>query len=67
MANNTNVNQVIFGTTTLIDLTNDTITPEHLFKGITAHMADGSITTGIAEVKVNGTMLIMPDGLIQII
>ena len=60
------INQIIYGTSTLIDLTNDTVTPEHLFKGITAHLADGSTTTGTAEVKVEGTKLIMPEGLIQI-
>jgi len=29
-------------------------------------MADGSITTGTAEVKVEGTTLIMPAGLISV-
>ena len=66
MANNTNINKVIYGTSTLIDLSNDTVTPECLFKGLVAHMADGSITTGTAEVKVEGTILIMPTGLISV-
>lgn len=66
MTNNTYINQVIFGTSTLIDLTNDTVTPEHLFKGIIAHMADGSTTTGTAEVTVVGTKLIMPTGFISV-
>lgn len=35
------VNKVVYGTGILIDLTNDT-----LFKGCTAHLADGTIVTG---------------------
>ena len=66
MANNTYINEIIFGNSTLISLTSDTVAPQYLFKGITAHMADGSITTGTAEVKVEGTKLIMPEGLVQI-
>ena len=66
MANNTYINEIIFGNSTLISLTSDTVEPKYLFKGITAHMADGSITTGTAEVVVEGTKLIMPEGLIQV-
>ena len=66
MANNVNINKVIYGSLTLIDLTNDTITPEQMYKGTTAHMADGSTTTGTAEVTVVGTKLIMPTGLITV-
>ena len=40
------VNKVVYGTEILIDLTNDTVTPDTLFKGCTAHMADGTIVTG---------------------
>ena len=67
MANNIYINEVKFGSEILISLTSDTVTPNRLFKGITAHMADGSITTGTAEVTVEGTKLIMPEGLITII
>lgn len=66
MANNVNINKIIYGTSTLIDLTNDTVTPEKMYKGIVAHMADGSTTTGTAEVTVEGTKLIMPEGLVTI-
>lgn len=66
MANNININKIIYGTSTLIDLTSDTVTPERMYKGITAHMADGSTTTGTAEVTVEGTKLIMPEGLVTI-
>ena len=44
---NTNFNKVIFGNNTLIDLTNDDITPEDVINNKQFHMADGSITTGI--------------------
>lgn len=40
------VNKVDYYGTTLIDLTNDTVTPEVLRQGYTAHKADGSIITG---------------------
>lgn len=48
MANNENVNKVVFGDQVLIDLTNDTITPANLASGVTAHDASGAIITGIS-------------------
>lgn len=44
MANN--INKVIFGNQTLIDLTADTITPADLQSGVTAHDASGATITG---------------------
>lgn len=41
------VSKIVYGRQTLIDLTADTITEETLFKGSTAHKADGTIITGI--------------------
>ena len=49
MANNPYVNKVIYGENTLIDLTNDTVTPEMLKRGTTAHMASGEMITGQME------------------
>lgn len=66
MANNTNINKIIYGTSTLIDLTNDTVTSNRMFKGDQAHAADGSVIIGTAEVKVEGDKLIIPEGLIQV-
>lgn len=43
------VNKVVFGETTLIDLTSDTITADALLKGYTAHGADGEPITGTME------------------
>lgn len=40
------VNQVIYDGETLIDLTNDTVTPETLAYGATAHDASGATITG---------------------
>lgn len=40
------VNKVIYHEKTLIDLTSDTVTADTLFKGCTAHRADGTIITG---------------------
>ena len=57
------INKVVFGSNTLIDLTSDTVTAEKVYKGVTAHSADGTIVTGTAEITVSGTKMIMPEGL----
>lgn len=62
---NKNVNKVIYGTSTLIDLTSDTVTPETLYKGSLAHAANGEQITGTAEVTVEDNKLIMPLGLVN--
>ena len=41
------VNQVIYGGETLIDLRDDTVTPETLAEGITAHTANGERVVGV--------------------
>lgn len=46
MANNQNVNKVIFGDQVIIDLTSDTITAADLASGVTAHDASGATITG---------------------
>lgn len=40
------INKVIYGSNTLIDLTPDSVTPETLQQGITAHDKSGEIITG---------------------
>lgn len=40
------VNRVDYDGSTLIDLTSDTISADKLYKGYTAHAADGSVITG---------------------
>ena len=43
------VNKVVYGTTVLVDLTKDTVTPDKLLKGATAHDASGESITGTME------------------
>lgn len=43
---NAHVNKVVYGSSTLIDLTADTVTPEALMQGYTAHDASGAVITG---------------------
>lgn len=40
------INKVIYGGTTLIDLTADTVTADKLAKNVTAHDKSGTIITG---------------------
>lgn len=47
---NANVNKVIYGGQTLIDLTADTVTPEMLAEGYTAHDASGALIIGTAKI-----------------
>lgn len=49
------VNKVIYGGTTLIDLTNDTATADKVLKNYTFHAADGSTKTGTCEYDVNSS------------
>lgn len=42
------VNKVIYGTTVLVDLTEDTVTPSTLMQGYTAHDKSGALITGTA-------------------
>ena len=46
------VNKVIFGAETLIDLTGDTVAPEVLLAGYTAHDASGEPLTGGVTVNI---------------
>ena len=46
MANNPYVNKIIYDGSTLIDLTSDTVTPETLLQGFTAHDKSGALITG---------------------
>jgi hypothetical protein len=50
MALNTPVNKVVLGNQTLMDLTSDTVTPETLALGTTAHDASGAPIVGTASV-----------------
>ena len=47
------VSKVVYGGTTLIDLTADTVEASKLLKGIKAHGADGEVITGTCEYDAN--------------
>lgn len=49
------VNKVVYGTTVLVDLTEDTVTPDKLLKGATAHDASGEPITGTLETGSGGS------------
>lgn len=49
------VNKVVYGTTVLVDLTEDTVTPDKLLKGETAHDASGEPITGTLEAGSGGS------------
>lgn len=55
MPSNTNVNKVIYGGKTLIDLTADTVTPDKLLDGFTAHDKSGAKITGTCAFDVDST------------
>ena len=61
------VNRVIYGSETLIDLTSDTVTPDKLFTGVTAHSASGEVITGSASANVTDETLVIPEGLLEVI
>lgn len=53
-------NKVVYDGHTLIDLTSDTITADKIMVGLTAHDSSGQSITGTAEIKVEGTTLVVP-------
>jgi hypothetical protein len=56
------VNKVVYNGRTLVDLTNDTVAPETLAEGVTAHDASGREVTGIMPVT---TVLYTPQSLTE--
>lgn len=55
MAEGKHINKVIYGGKTLIDLTGDTISPDKLLAGITAHDKSGAPITGSCAFDVDST------------
>lgn len=53
------VNKVIYGDTTLIDLTGDTVAADKVLSGYTFHDKSGTIDTGTAGAYVTGTNLVI--------
>lgn len=56
------INKVEFAGNTLIDLTADTVTPDTLLEGMTAHDASGALITGIMKAASGGSGITLPDG-----
>lgn len=54
------VSKVVYGNTTIMDISGDTVTPATLMNGITAHKADGSAIVGTAGAYVTGKTLHIP-------
>ena len=53
--------------TPIIDLTSDTVVPEKLYAGLTAHAANGEVITGTAEVLDDGEgNVTLPPGLVTL-
>lgn len=49
------INKVIYGGNTLIDLTGDTVTPDKLLTGHTAHDKSGAVIEGTCTFDVDST------------
>lgn len=49
------INKVVYGNETLIDLTGDSVTPDKMLKGTTAHDKSGAVITGTCDYDVNST------------
>ncbi len=47
------ISKVIYGNTTLIDLTSDTVDSAHMLSGYTAHGADGEVVQGACDFDAN--------------
>ncbi len=51
------INKVVYGGTTLLDLTGDTVTADKLMQGYTAHDRTGALITGTATGGIDGDNL----------
>lgn len=58
------VNKVVYNGETLVDLTNDSVTPETLAEGVTAHDKSGAVITGTMSAGGGGSDL--PAGYIRV-
>ena len=53
------ISKVVYGKTTLLDLTADTVTADTLAEGATAHDAAGNAIQGVAGARVEGEALVL--------
>lgn len=54
------VNKVVYGTTVLVDLTEDTVTPQTLLLGNRAHGRDGQVVNGTLTGSATGILVKIP-------
>ena len=54
------VNKVVYGTTVLVDLTEDTVTPQTLLLGNRAHGRDGQVMDGVLTGSETGILVKLP-------
>ena len=73
------VSKVVYGDTTIIDLTSDTVSANEVLQGTTAHGADGEAVTGsapwrmvaqetlvfVGRAHANGKTLVLSDGAVN--
>ena len=59
------VNKVVYGTTVLVDLTEDTVTPQTLLLGNRAHGRDGQIVEGTLTGSQTGVLVKLSRGSIS--
>ena len=60
------VSKVIYGNTTLIDLTGDGVTAADVKSGVAFHLPDGTQGTGsLAGAYVSGTTLVLPNSTVS--
>lgn len=59
MANNQYVNKVIYGSNTLIDLSQDTVTAGNMLSGYTAHDASGAAISGSIATKTDSDITLI--------
>ena len=68
MANNPYVNKVVYGSQTIIDISDSTAVASNVISGKKFHTADGALKTGtieqksLSDVTRNGSNLIVPAG-----
>ena len=62
MANNPYINKVVYGDSILIDLTSDSVTPNYLLSGYTAHDKSGALIQGLVDVATSQDIQDILDG-----
>lgn len=59
------VNKVVLGSEVLLDIGNDTATPDKVLSGYTFHDASGTQQTGTAGAYMDGTTCVLPSATVD--